>query len=131
MKNRRLYAIVLLAALALLQARVAFAGCLDAERATTQAAAGCCFEHALPDGASHGLDEPGIICALHCVKSSTTANVSDIPALVGSELAVPSSPPMLRSALYPPSDASMRLAAGDAAHPTPTRLIYVLQRLLI
>lgn len=131
MKNRRLYAILLLAALALLQARVAFAGCFSPERAMTQAATGCCTEHGLPDGASHGLDEPGMTCASHCVKSSDTTNDPDTLTLAGAELVVSPPPPLLRSALYPPSAASLRLAHNEAAHPPHTSLIYVLQRLLI
>ena len=131
MKNARLYAIVLLAALALLQARVAFAGCADAERAAIQGAAGCCLEHAIPDGVSHEGDEAGITCAPHCAEPSNTASNPEIRFLVGFELAVPSSPPLLRSTLYPPSTGSQRLSASGAAHPPHTRLVYALQRLLI
>jgi hypothetical protein len=131
MKNRRLYAIVLLAALALLQARAAFAGCLDPERTVTQAAAGCCLEHALPERALPQLDEAGMVCVSHCLQSSNSANEPDIHVLVASELAVPSSPPLLRSAHYPPSSASLRLFVSAASHPAHTPLVYVLQRLLI
>lgn len=131
MKNRRLCAIVLLAALALLQVRVAFAACLTGERITGQAAAGCCLEHALPDGASQMMDETGTVCAPHCVTSSTAANDPDVRMLVGSEFALPSSPPLRRAKLYPSSDASLRLAAAEALRPPHTSLIYVFQRLLI
>jgi hypothetical protein len=131
MTNRRLYAIVLLAALALLQARLAFAGCFMPESATAPAMAGCCLDHMSPDSDPHAVDEPAMACAQHCLESSRTAGDPDVSLLVGSELAVPSSPPLLRSALYPPSSSSLRLAGNDTAHPPHTRLVYVLQRLLI
>lgn len=132
MRNKRLYAIVLLAVLALLQARVAFAGCFSPDREMTQAAAGCCLDHAVPDGALHGVDEPGMTCASHCAESSNTANDPDVLVRVCAELVfVSCSPPQLRPALYPPSDVLLRFAASDAPHPPRTALIYVLQRLLI
>lgn len=131
MRNRRLYAIVLLAALALLQARLAFAGCMDAERANMQAAAGCCIEHAIPDGTSQGMDEAGAVCVPHCLETSNNASDPEIRLAIGSELAAPSAPPLLRSPLYPSSSAALRLAGSAAAHPPHTSLVYVLQRLLI
>lgn len=131
MKNQRLYAFLLLLALALLQVRVAFAACLNGERMTGQAAAGCCLEHALPDGLSPTMDEGGVVCAPQCVKPSNSANDPDSRMLVGAELALPSPVPLLRSQLYPPSDAALRLRAAEAVRPPHTSLIYVLQRLLI
>jgi hypothetical protein len=131
MKNRRLCAIVLLAALTLLQVRVAFAACLNEERITGQPAVGCCLEHALAEGPAQMMDEAGVACAPQCVKSSTSANDSDVRMLTGSKLALPPPAPLFRSKLYPPSDPSLQLAAADAVHPPHTSLIYVLQRLLI
>ena len=130
-KNRRLCAIVLLAALALLQVRVAFAACLNGERMPAQPAAECCLEHALPDGASQMIDEAGMECVPHCVKSAITSNDPDVRMLAASEFALASSAALLRSKFYAASDASLQLAGAEAAHPPHTRLIYVLQRLLI
>lgn len=131
MKNRRLYAMFLLVALALLQARAAFAGCLDPERATSQAASGCCFEHALPEGTLPALDQTGMVCAQHCLQSSNSADATDVRLLVGSEPILPFSSPPLRSAFYPPLSASLGLAGSEIARPSPTDLLYILQRLLI
>lgn len=132
MKNRRLYAIVLFAALALVQARVAFAGCFGPEPATSPAAAACCLESTLSDGAQPVLEEMQMVCTQHhCFDPSSIANDVGISMLVGSEVATPSSPPLLRSSLYPPLAASLRLTRSESAHPPHTRLVYVLQRLLI
>lgn len=115
MKNRRLCAIVLLAALALLQARVAFADCLNGEQMPAQPAAERCLEHTLPDGASQMIDEAGIECVPHCVKSATTSNDPDVRMLAASEFTLAASAPLLRSKFFVASDASLQLAGNSAA----------------
>ena len=127
MTNKRLCTIVLLAALALLQARLAFAGCFVPEHSTAHVTAGCCPDHAAPDGDF----ETAITCAARCLETSNTASERDLRLLASSESDIPSSPQIRRSALYPPSAASLRLTGGVASHRPHSRLIYVLQRLLI
>ena len=129
MKNRRHYAILLLVALALLQARVAVAGCFNPQCATAQACAGCCFGYALPEDTPPALGQ--FFCAQHCLQSSNAADPADIRLLVGSDPTVPSFAPPLRPSIYPPLSASLRLAGSEIARPSHTDLLYILQRLLI
>lgn len=131
MKIRRRYAFLLLAVLALLQVRVAFAACLNSERMSGRASAACCLEDMRSEAMMATMDQDGMVCAPQCLTPSNTADHPDLRMLVGAEVALPAAAQLLRSQLYPPLGAALQHTAREAVRPPHTRLIYVFQRLLI
>jgi hypothetical protein len=121
MKNRRLNAILLLAALAVLQVRIAFAGCTDGAQAGVEATALCCVEHTSQAPA-------GVTCIDHCVKPHALQQ-ADTNLLAASEQA-PTAHPLLFWTSLTPLSVPPQFALAEA-HPAHVPLVYVLQRLLI
>lgn len=125
MKPRRLCAILLLVALALLQVRAAFAECLVKDHGEREAAMPCC--EAIAGGAGMGVSQD-LACADHCLRANARQESTDavptaetrtpIPdlSIIGHVAAAPD-PPLRRLLTRPQT----------AGHP----LIYRLQRLLI
>lgn len=119
--SRRILAIILVAGLALLQARIAFAGCMAADSGTSLRAAmddcaGCDAGNA--DGSRHVLSK---ICDNHCLQNvvpgAQYAGQADSTAMVATAGAT-TTPPLVLPDIHP-------------APPGKTRLIYCLQRLLL
>ena len=129
MKNKRVYAIVLLIALAMLQVRVAFAGCLAGPQVASASGAACCDEGDMPQDMSNAPDAQALMCAEHCLKPYA-AKDADSPVAGGLQVSGPAGPLGVEPKVYLPLDVRAQFAVSDA-HPPHTRLIYVLQRLLI
>ena len=131
MKDRRLYAIILLAALALLQVRVAFAACdVAPQKALHSIGAAPCGEHQGTENAMPSVDDIAVSCALSDCVAMVAPQESDYSTLLGSGFsALAHAPPPAACSAYS-SDASLH-ASVTPAHGVHTRLIYVLQRLLI
>ena len=128
-KNRRFYAIILLAALALLQVRLAFGAC-EMGASSRVAAAACCDEAEADGGMGVRVDVTGITCPAAACADQVVAPQADASVLLSAQIPsfAPAPPPFPH--YRPSSDALLRIAAADG-HPPHTPLIYVLQRLLI
>jgi hypothetical protein len=126
-KNKRLYAMVLLAAVALLQVRVAFAGCITGAHATASEsiAAGC--DEQPVSKASQPADTATAPCAPHCVQPYT-ASESDIAVAKTSPTAFT---PLILFLAWVDPPAQVQLGSISTTPLPNTRLIYVFQRLLI
>jgi hypothetical protein len=130
MRNKRLQAIILLAVLALLQVRVAFAACDFGPRgAMDSAAAVSCGDHEAPGHSVPVADEVAISCTPSMCLKMYAAQGDDAPLLGSASLSFAHTPPPLSVTAH--SDAVRVRASTTPAHPAHTRLIYVLQRLLI
>lgn len=124
LKSRRILAILLVAMLALVQARIAFAGCIAADAASAAPTAvmencpGCKTNTVEADS----YDTLSRVCSNHCLQSA--ASGEQIPAQP--VLAVTS------VALVMPGTAPPLILSHAVSYPSgKTRLIYRLQRLLI
>jgi hypothetical protein len=126
MNNRRLCALVLLAAFALLQARVALAGCLN-DAAPIGAGMSCCAAQAPAESVSHTPADLALVCEAHCLRPYAVQTVEPDQLLVSTPAFSRPSTPRPRMDL---SGVPLPLVLA-AAHPAHTHLIYVLQRLLI
>jgi hypothetical protein len=126
-KNKRLYAILLLAALALLQVRVAFAGCITGAQATaSESMATGCDEQPSVSKPSQPADIATSQCAPLCVQPYPPQE-SDIAVAQTASMAF--SPLILFLAwVVPPAKAPLW---SISTTPLPRTSIYVLQRLLI
>ena len=131
MKNRRLYAIILLAALALLQVRVAFAACdVASQKALDSIGAAPCGAHHGTENAMPSVDDRAVSCALPDCVAMVAPQESDYSTLLGSGFSgFAHAPPPAAYSAYS-SDACLHTSVTPA-HGVHTRLIYVLQRLLI
>ncbi len=128
MKNKRFYAIVLLAALAFLQVHVAFAACVMAALSAAGSLAACCDGHEPTAKASQPVESAAPPCAIEdCIQSDAVQ--VDQRALLNTQL--PDFDPAPAPAGFSgPFEAPLRVSMTPA-HPAHTSLIYVLQRLLI
>lgn len=135
MKNKRLYAIILLAALTLLQMRVTFAACdtgaqqpVDSSAAAPCVAAPC--DHAAIDIAMPAAGDVALVCPPSaCVEQYAAQAANHSTLLDPGFSALAQAPPSGPFSSYV-SDAHLH-ASVTPGHPAHTRLIYVLQRLLI
>ena len=132
MKNKRLYAIVLLVALALLQVRVAFAACeFGQQNAVESIGAAPCGEPQATGCAMSAMDD---MAALSCAPSACldqyAAQEPDHSTPLSPGFSALAHAPRAASFTAYRNDAPLR-AAVTPAHAAHTRLIYVLQRLLI
>ena len=129
-KPRHLGVILLLAALTLLQIRVAFAGCFTSDSALPEAAAQCCL---MPGGnAAQAMPDRGVparLCDNQCVRpSAPQESKNNVFA------SLPENPAWIREPRVPVyaaatiGSSSRRFLMGP---PVTHRLIYHLQRLLI
>jgi hypothetical protein len=126
MNSRRLYAVVLLVAVAIFQARVALAACVNVD-APSHAGAVCCAVDPAQSALEAATERP-LLCGTHCLKSRGVSD-ADPNELLAAKLTVPAARPAAGLTLR--VDRSYLPLSLSAAHPPHTRLIYVLQRLLI
>ena len=130
MKNKRLYTIILLAALALLQVRVAFAACeMGPERAASSSTAAPC-DHQAIDIQAPGVQGVALVCAPSvCIEEYAAQGPAHSTLLNAGFFPFAQAPP---PAPYDAFDMGVSLHAFvTPAHAAHTPLIYVLQRLLI
>jgi len=123
LKSRRIIALLLVAILALVQANIAFAGCLtaDAGIATAMSAMDDCQGCSNTGDSADRYDTLSNVCGNHCSQSSVPPAqgpeilaISTVTLIIAETTASPGISPHIR-----------------AAHPGKSRLIYRLQRLLI
>lgn len=123
LKSRRIIALLLVAILALVQARVAFAGCVtpDAGTSSSVSAMDNCPGCTGAASSENRYDTLSNVCGNHCSQSSVPPAqgpeilaISTVTLIIAETTASPGISPHIR-----------------AAHPGKSRLIYRLQRLLI
>jgi hypothetical protein len=129
-KNRRLYAILLLAALALLQIRVAVAACAMTAQTEAGSLSACCDGHESTANAAQPVGDARSGCAMQNCAQPNNATKADERALLGPHLPEFAHAPGLAAFSALPSDGRLHLSVAPA-HTAHTALIYVLQRLLI
>lgn len=122
--NKRLYAIILLATLALLQVRLAFAAC-ELPPHDSSSSSGCDYNGVAVSVSSN--NEPAVLCPpSFCVQQfSKTDTRFTASSFEGWYLPEPPAPATTAAPTTQPPPHKA------AAHPAHTRLIYVLNRLLI
>jgi hypothetical protein len=131
-KNRRLSALVLLAAFALLQVRVAFAAC-EMERVPQQAVdavAACCLEHGSTMDVQPA-DQMGPGCVSATCAEKLDAPQADPRALLNVQVPSLAQAPPASAGVWLTSDGFLPFPGAAQGHPPHIPLIYVLQRLLI
>jgi hypothetical protein len=121
--SRRILAMLLVAVLALVQAKIAFAGCMTSDSGTPMVTAMEDCERCDTGNANDSYDSLSRICGNHCLQSATPVEKNsiqpDLPtATVASVLFTTRAPPPAPLHASPPA-------------PGKTLLIYRLQRLLI
>lgn len=122
LKSRRILAILLVAVLALVQVKVAIAGCLVADAGTPVVAVMGDCEECDTGNSGDTFDTLSKICSNHCLQSYVAPAkipAQPVPAAITVALADTATAPPL---ILPPE---------FATHPGKIRLIYRFQRLLI
>lgn len=128
-KNRRLSAVLLLAAFALLQVRVAFAACEMAPQNSVESVAACCVDHDSTMG-MQPVDQMAPACVGVTCAGQMSMPQADLSALRNPQTPSFAHSPRSAAVVELTFDAPLRVSVSQA-HPAHTSLIYVLQRLII